>query len=89
VLILAAFAVVLAHTDARRGRVVNLIAAILVYFTYNNLIGIGDTFLRNGRVPLAVGLWWVHLTLAAIAAYLIARRLQNRPLLPLRFGGRA
>jgi lipopolysaccharide export system permease protein len=89
VLILAAFAVVLAYTDARRGRVVNLVAAILVYFTYNNLIGIGDTFLRNGRVPLAVGLWWVHLTLAATAAYLIARRLQNRPLLPLWFGGRA
>ncbi len=89
VLILAAFAVVLAHTDARRGRVVNLVAAILVYFIYNNLIGIGDTFLRNGRVPLGVGLWWVHVSLAAIAGYLIVRRLQNRPLLPLRPGGRA
>lgn len=89
VLILAAFAVVLAHTDARRGRVVNLVAAILVYFIYNNLIGIGDTFLRNGRVPIGLGLWWVHLSLAATAAYLLARRVQNRPLLPLRLGGKA
>lgn len=88
VLILAAFAVVLAHTDVRRGRVVNLVGAILIYFIYNNLIGIGDTFLRNGRVPLGVGLWWIHLSLAAIAAYLITRRLQDRPLLPLRPGGR-
>lgn len=88
VLILAAFAVVLAHTDARRGRVANLIAAILVYFIYNNLTGIGGSFLRNGRVPLGVGLWWVHLSFAAVAAYLIVRRLQNRPLLPLRRGGR-
>jgi lipopolysaccharide export system permease protein len=89
VLILAAFAVVLAHTDARRGRVVNLVAAILVYFIYNNLIGIGDTFLRNGQVPPRVGLWWVHLLLGVTAAYLIARRVQNRPLLPLRLGGKA
>lgn len=87
VLILATFAVVLAHTDARRGRVINLVTAILIYFIYNNLISIGDTFLRNGRVPLGVGLWWVHLSLAAIAAYLIVRRLHNRPLLPLRLGG--
>lgn len=84
VLILAAFALVLAHTDARRGRIVNLVAAVLVYFIYNNMIGIGDTLLRNGRVPPGIGLWWVHLSLAAIAAYLIVRRVQNRPLLPLR-----
>jgi lipopolysaccharide export system permease protein len=84
VLILAAFALVLAHTDARRGRIVNLVAAVLVYFIYNNMIGIGDTLLRNGRVPPAAGLWWIHLSLAAIAAYLIVRRVQNRPLLPLR-----
>lgn len=89
VLIFAAFALVLAHTDARRGRIVNLVAAVLVYFIYNNMIGIGDTLLRNGRLPPTVGLWWVHLSLAAIAMYLIMRRLQNRPLLPLRLRGRA
>ncbi|MDX1487670.1 MAG: LPS export ABC transporter permease LptF, partial [Acidiferrobacterales bacterium] len=57
VLVLAIFALVLAHTDARRGRITNLIAAILVYFTYTNLLGVGETLLKSGRVAPAIGLW--------------------------------
>lgn len=88
VLVLAVFALVLAYTDARRGRIANLVAAILIYFTYTNLLGVGETLLKSERVAPAVGLWWVHLSMGTIAAYLLVRRAQNRPLLP-RQGGRA
>jgi lipopolysaccharide export system permease protein len=79
--ILVLFAVVLAYTDARRGRLSNLFVAILVYFIYSNLIGLGDALLRKNKMPAAVGLWWVHGALALFAAYLVWRRASNRPLI--------
>jgi lipopolysaccharide export system permease protein len=84
VLVLAVFALVLAHTDARRGRIGNLLAAILVYYTYANLLGVGETLLKSGRVPPGAGLWWVHLSMGTIGVYLLVRRTQNKPLLPRR-----
>jgi len=79
--VLAAFALVLAYTDARRGRLSNLFTAVLVYFIYSNLIGIGVTLIKKGHVPAAVGLWWVHILFALVAAYLLVRRAANKPLL--------
>ena len=77
------FAVVFAYTDPRRGRSVTLIAAIAVYFIYTNLLAFGLTLLRNGQTPMALGLWWVHGIAAVTVAYLLWRRLGNRPLLAL------
>lgn len=82
-LVLVVFAVALAYTDARRGRLSNLFVAILVYFVYSNLLVLGQTLLNNGQVPSMVGLWWVHASLALVAAYLVARRVQNKPVLTL------
>jgi lipopolysaccharide export system permease protein len=78
--ILVLFAVVLAYTDARRGRLTNLFVAILVYFIYSNLIGLGDALLRKSKIPPAAGLWWVHAALAVFSVYLVWRRVTNRPL---------
>ena len=84
--VLAVFAMVFAYTDMRRGRMSNLFVAIVIYFVYSNLLGIGETMLQNGRVPPAAGLWWVHGGMGLVAAYLLWRRLRNRPLfsLPMR-----
>ena len=82
VFILVLFAVVLAHTDARRGRLANLFAAILIYFIYSNLLGLGQTLLKKGQVPSALGLWWIHGLMLVLALYLFYRRANNRPLLP-------
>lgn len=80
--LLALLAMVFAHTSARRGRYTGLFVAILVYFVYSNFLGIGNILLKQGRVSPAVGLWWVHLLFLALAAYLLHRRANNRPLLP-------
>ena len=79
-LVLALFAVALAYTDARRGRMSNLFAAVLVYITYSNVLALGQTALKKGQVAGSVGLWWVHLAFAGFAVYLIARRTGNKPL---------
>lgn len=83
VTVLVLFAVVFAYTDPRRGRAVTLIAAIVVYFVYTNLLGFGLALLRNGQIPMALGLWWIHASAAVVAAYLLWRRLGNRPLLAM------
>lgn len=80
--LLALLAMVFAYTDARRGRYTGLFVAILIYFLYSNILGVGNILLKQGRVPPAVGLWWVHLLFLALAAYLLHRRANHRPLLP-------
>jgi lipopolysaccharide export system permease protein len=84
-MVLALFALALAYTDARRGRLGNLFAAILVYFIYSNMLALAQTLLKKGQVPDALGLWWVHAIMLVIALYLLARRAQHRPLFALPF----
>jgi lipopolysaccharide export system permease protein len=81
--VLMLFAVAISYTDVRRGQMSNLFAAIVVYFVYSNLLGVGETMLQNGRVPLSLGLWWVHGVMALVAAYLLWQRAHNRPLISI------
>ncbi len=88
--VLALYAVVLAYTDARRGRMSNLFVAIVIYFVYSNLLGIGETMLQKGQTPPAAGLWWVHGGMALVAFYFLRQRAHDRPLIALPAGlGRA
>lgn len=82
--VLALFAMVFAYTDMRRGRMSNLFVAIVVYFVYSNLLGIGETMLQRGSVPSTLGLWWVHGGMMLVAVYLLWRRQRNQPLFSLR-----
>ncbi len=81
-LVLALFALALAHTDARRGRLGNLFVAILVYFIYSNLLALAQILVKKGAVPAALGMWWVHAAMLLVALYLLARRARHRPLMP-------
>jgi len=78
VLVMALFALGLAYTDARRGRMTNIFVAILVYFIYSNLVNFGQALLRKDRLAPVLGLWWVHALMLAAAAYLIWCRINNR-----------
>jgi lipopolysaccharide export system permease protein len=82
VFVLALYAMVLAYTDARRGRLANLFIAVFVYFIYSNLLGLGQTLIKKGQVSGALGLWWVHALMLAIAVFMFYQRNRNRPLLP-------
>ncbi len=86
--VLALYAMAFAYTDMRRGRMSNFFVAIVVYFVYSNLLGIGETMLKNGSVPTVVGLWWVHAGMGSVAAYLLWQRQHNRPLFSLPLGSK-
>jgi lipopolysaccharide export system permease protein len=74
VLILALLAVPLAHLKPREGRYGKLVIGILVYLIYANLISFGVTWIGKGKLPVVLGLWWVHAAVLAYALVLVARR---------------
>jgi len=80
--ILAFLAMAFAYSNPRHGRYASLFNAIVVYFVYSNLLGVGDALIKSGRVSSAVGLWWVHGLFAALAVYLLVRRAGSKPLVP-------
>ena len=53
-------AVLLSRTSPRQGRYGKLLAGVLVYVFYYNLLGIGQSWIKNGVVPPALGMWWIH-----------------------------
>lgn len=59
-LLLALLAPLLAHARPREGRYARVVAAVLVYAIYINLLGVGSAWLEHGKVWPALGLWWVH-----------------------------
>jgi lipopolysaccharide export system permease protein len=83
VFVLTFFALVLSYTDIRRGRLSNLFVAILVYFIYSNLIGLANALLHKGKMPQALGIWWVHALMALLVIYFLRRRAAGRPLISL------
>ena len=74
VLVLALLAVPLSHLRPRQGRYAKIVFGILAYLVYANLLGLGQAWLGKGTIPAAVGLWWVHGLVLAVAVWMIRRR---------------
>ena len=79
--VLALLALVFSYTHPRRGRYSGLFVAVLFYFVYTNLLGASDAMLKQGRIPTALGMWWVHGLFLMLSVYLLMRRANNRALL--------
>jgi lipopolysaccharide export system permease protein len=75
VVIMGLFAVPLAFVNPRSGRSWNLILAVLVYALYNNLLSIFQAWTAQGKLPLWLGLWPVHVTMIVILLVLFYRQL--------------
>lgn len=73
-LLLVFLAVPLARTSPRRGRYGRLLAAILVYVIYSNLLGVARVWIERRVVPASVGVWWVLLLLLAAALVMLVKQ---------------
>ena len=71
-LILAILAVPLSRSQPRQGRYGRLAIGLLVFIIYFNLLSAGKAWLEQGRVPAAVGLWWVHGLMLSFAFAMLA-----------------
>ena len=58
--IVAFFAVPLARVNPRQGRFLKLLPAILLYMAYLALLISARGWIESGKLPPALGLWWVH-----------------------------
>ena len=66
-LMLAIIALPLSRLAPRQGRYARIWLAVVVYLVYMNLLSAGEIWLAQGRIPLYLGLWWVHGVMALLA----------------------
>ena len=74
-LILSLLAIPLSFVNPRGGRSMNLVLALLVYITYNNLLSIVQAWIAQSRVGFVTASWGVHATMFALLLALFYRRL--------------
>jgi len=77
VFVFAIIAIPLSYMDPRRGRYTALIMAVLLYFTYSNLLKLMQAWVTTGKLSFSIGWWLLHVVIALIGLALIVYR-QNR-----------
>ncbi len=73
VLVLTLVAVPLSRVNPRAGKYAKLLPAIVLYIIYANFMFISRDWLTAGKVPLWVGMSWLHLSIVMIGLLLIWR----------------
>ena len=58
----------------RQGRYNNLIAGILLYIIYANLLGAAKVWLEQEQISPWLGVWWVHLLFIGFAIVMLMRQ---------------
>ena len=77
-LLLAVLGLVISRTSPRQGRFAKLFVAILVYIIYNNMMSIARSWIEQNKIPVEIGIWWVHLILIAIIIVLLFQQITGR-----------
>lgn len=72
--ILALLAVPLSHTNPRQGRYAKLIPALILYLVYLIFLNIARGALEDSKIPMWLGIWWVHGIFLSIAIFLLSKR---------------
>ncbi|MCK5726331.1 MAG: LPS export ABC transporter permease LptF [Thiotrichaceae bacterium] len=69
--VMAFIAFPLSFSRPRQGKFGRLALGILVFAIYFNLLITAVSFIEKGSMPVAFGLWWVHLIFIGIGAFLL------------------
>lgn len=78
ILLLTPLAVLLSYTTPRQGRYGKVVLAILIYFSYGNLLQVAHNWMSEAQSPLWLGMWWAHGLLLAAIGLLYWRRRRQR-----------
>lgn len=76
--VLGMLAVPLSRTSPRQGKFGKLFVAVLIYFVYNNSIGIAQQLVERGELPPGIGVWSVHAVVGFVAALLLWAQISGR-----------
>ncbi len=74
VVLLVLMAVPMSRTSPRQGRYARLATAFLLYFVYNNALGIAQKLVEREDLHPAVGVWPAHVLFAALALGMMMRQ---------------
>jgi len=74
-LILILLAIPLGFVNPRAGSSANLLLALLIFFTYNNLVRMTEASVKQDKVDFAMAWWPLHLIVAIIVVALFLWRL--------------
>lgn len=78
VLTLTLVAVPLSRVSPRSGKFAKLLPAIVLYIIYANFMFIGRNWVAAGKVPVWLGMWWIHL-IVAFTGLLLVWHSQRKP----------
>jgi len=71
-LMLTILAVPLSRSAPRQGRYTGMVAGVMVYLIYVNLLSVARVWVERGDIDPRLGLWWVHLLCGAAGLLLVA-----------------
>ncbi len=73
-ILLVLLAIPLSYFNPRSGRAFHLVAALLIYMIYNNLLSIAQAWGQSGKVAPWAGVWSVHLVMLLLTVIFYYRR---------------
>jgi len=72
--VLGLLAIPLSHSAPKEGRGGRALLGILAYAVYVNTLYMCRNWLLKGDMPMALGMWWVHLLVLVIALIWLRRQ---------------
>ena len=66
-------AVPLSRVNPRSGKFAKLLPAVIIYIFYANFMFIARNATASGKIPLWIGMWWIHLLVVFFGLLLIWR----------------
>lgn len=73
ILTLTLIGVPLSRVNPRTGKFSKLFPAVIIYIVYANFMFIARNWLAAGKIPLWLGMWWLHVVFALLGGFLIWR----------------
>lgn len=73
IMILALLALPIGRVPPRSGRYGRVIAGILFYVIYVNLVHLSEKAIEGGSLAPVIGEWWVHLVVFGVTLYFVGR----------------
>lgn len=66
-------AVPLSRVNARAGKFSKLLPAVIIYILYANFMFLARNAITSGKIPLWIGMWWIHILVALLGLFFIWR----------------
>ncbi len=66
-------AVPLSRVNARSGKFSKLLPAVVIYILYANCMFLARNAITSGKIPLWIGMWWIHILVAFLGLFFIWR----------------